>query len=59
MCVYDLNKFGGRAVMDVLSTHPMVVMGNRVYENPYYMKPQDFLERLFGRAGESPLAQTH
>jgi hypothetical protein len=59
MCVYDLNKFGGRAIMDVLSTHPMVVMGDRVYENPYFVPPQDFLERLFSRSDASPLAQTH
>ena len=59
MCVYDLNRFGGRAIMDVLSTHQMVVMGDRVYENHYYVRPQDFLERLFGRAGASPLVQTH
>ena len=59
MCVYDLNKFGGRAIMDVLSTHPMVVMGDRVYENPYYMEPAEFLSRMFRRATDSPLVQTH
>ena len=58
LCVYDLNKFGGRAIMDVLSTHPMVVMGDRVYENPYYMEPAEFLSRMFRREA-SPLVQTH
>ena len=59
MCVYDLNRFGGRAIMDVLSTHPMVVMGDRVYENPYYVDPREFLDRLLSRGGKSPLVQAH
>jgi hypothetical protein len=59
MCVYDLNRFGGRAIMDVLSTHPMVVMGDRVLDNPYYMKPRDFLESLMRRGEPRPELQTH
>jgi len=56
MCVYDVNKFSGRAVMDVLATHPMVVMGDRIYENPYYVEPTDYLKTLL-RRGSSPLAK--
>ena len=59
MCVYDLNRFGGRAVMDVLSTHPMVVMGDRIYENPYYVDPREFLERLVRREAGPVASQTH
>jgi hypothetical protein len=56
MCVYDVNKFSGRAVMDVLATHPMVVMGDRIYENPYYVEPTVYLQKLL-RRGSSPLAR--
>ena len=56
MCVYDVNKFSGRAVMDVLATHPMVVMGNRIYENPYYVDPTEYLTTLL-RRGSAPLAK--
>lgn len=56
MCSYDVNKFSGRAVMDVLATHPMVVMGDRVYENPYYVHPDEFLESLI-RRGPATLAR--
>ncbi len=56
MCVYDVNKFSGRAVMDVLATHPMVVMGDRIYENPYYVEPSQYLRTLLHR-GSSPLAK--
>ena len=56
MCVYDVNKFSGRAVMDVLATHPMVVMGDRIYENPDYVEPTQYLRTLLHR-GSSPLAK--
>lgn len=56
MCVYDVNKFSGRAVMDVLATHPLVVMGDRIYENPYYVEPTQYLRTLL-RRGSSPLAK--
>ena len=56
MCVYDVNKFSGRAVMDVLATHPMVVMGDRIYENPYYVEPRTYLQSLVKR-GSAPLGR--
>ena len=56
MCVYDLNRFSGRTVMDVLSTHPLVLMGNRIYENPYYVDPRDFIRSL-ARRGSGRLAR--
>ena len=56
MCTYDVNKFSGRAIMDVLATHPVVLLGDRIYENPYYQRPADFLQTLL-RRGASPLAR--
>jgi MEDS: MEthanogen/methylotroph, DcmR Sensory domain len=56
MCAYDVNRFSGKAVMDVLATHPMVVMGERIYENPYYVEPTDFLATLL-RRGPAALAR--
>jgi hypothetical protein len=56
MCVYDINRFSGGAVMDILSTHPMVIMGNRVFENQYYVEPVDFLAKL-RRRGPAEIAR--
>ena len=56
MCVYDVNQFSGRAVMDVLATHPVVVMGETIYENPYYVEPTEYLQMLLRRGG-APLAK--
>jgi len=46
ICVYDLNKFGGAIVVDILRTHPMVIIGGTLQENPFYVPPDRFLERL-------------
>jgi hypothetical protein len=46
LCVYDLNRFGARVLMDILCTHPKVLMGDTLLENPYYIPPAEFLHRL-------------
>jgi MEDS: MEthanogen/methylotroph, DcmR Sensory domain len=46
VCVYDLNKHPGAIVMDMLRTHPMVIIGGVLYENPYYVPPDEFLREL-------------
>lgn len=43
LCVYDVNKFSGRVLMDVLATHPKVILGGKIVENPYYQEPKEFL----------------
>lgn len=49
ICVYDLNKHSGAVVMDILRTHPMVIMGGVLQENPLYVRPDEFLEELKSR----------
>jgi signal transduction histidine kinase len=42
ICHYDRRKFDPSVLLEVLATHPMVVIGAEVYDNFYYMPPQDF-----------------
>lgn len=49
LCVYDANRFSGRAVADVLATHSHVVLGGRVVENPYFVEPVSYLKTLIQR----------
>ena len=37
--------------MDILRTHPMVILGGRLQENPFFVPPDEFLREL--RARES------
>lgn len=56
MCIYDVNRFSGRTIMDVLSTHSHVILGGEVHENHYFMDPLDYLKNLLHR-GAGPLAR--
>lgn len=49
ICVYDLAKFGGAIVVDVLRTHPMVIIGGLLHENPFFVPPDEFLRQRRGR----------
>ncbi|MBI4874370.1 MAG: MEDS domain-containing protein [Acidobacteria bacterium] len=43
ICMYNLNRFPGSAIMNVLRTHPFTISGGVIVENPYYQKPHDWL----------------
>ncbi|HVS41555.1 MAG TPA: MEDS domain-containing protein [Candidatus Dormibacteraeota bacterium] len=45
LCLYDLERFTGEVIVDVLKTHPKVLIGNMVIENPFYVEPDEFLAR--------------
>jgi hypothetical protein len=46
VCTYDLSKFSAGTVMDILRTHPMVIIGEVLQENPFYVPPDEFLKEL-------------
>jgi MEDS: MEthanogen/methylotroph, DcmR Sensory domain len=46
VCVYDLNRFSATVVMDILRTHPQVIVGGILQENPFYVPPEQFLREL-------------
>jgi hypothetical protein len=59
ICVYDLRKFGGETIVDVLRTHPLVIIGGILHRNPYYIPPEQFLQEVRQRRleqGEQPEA---
>jgi hypothetical protein len=46
VCTYDLARYGGRIIMDVLRIHPVVIIGGRLHENPFYDPPEEVLPEL-------------
>jgi hypothetical protein len=50
ICVYDLAKFGAETVIEILRTHPMVIIGSTLHENPFYVPPGEYLRELKARA---------
>ena len=43
ICVYDLAKFGGETVIDIMRTHPMIIIGGSLQQNPFFVPPEEFL----------------
>ncbi|MFT3998031.1 MAG: MEDS domain-containing protein [Asticcacaulis sp.] len=53
VCVYDLNQHSGDVVMDILRTHPMIIIAGVLQENPLYVQPDEFLEHLHQRRADA------
>jgi hypothetical protein len=49
VCFYDIDKFPATTVIDVMRTHPAVIIGGVYHENPYYVPPETLLEELVAR----------
>jgi hypothetical protein len=43
LCLYALDSFSGELLVDVLKTHPKVLLAGMVLDNPYYLEPAEFL----------------
>src|SRR6266850_5364872 len=46
ICTYDLSKFSAGVVMDVMRTHPLVIIGDVLQENPFFVPPDQLLLEL-------------
>jgi hypothetical protein len=57
ICTYDLSKFNSAMIIDVMRTHPVVLIGGVLQENPFFVPPDQFLleirERLAGQKSPS------
>jgi DcmR-like sensory protein len=58
ICVYSLSKFGAATAMDIMRTHPMVIIGGILQENPFFVPPGQLLAEIRERrsARMSPAA---
>jgi hypothetical protein len=45
VCLYDVNRFTGATIMKVMQTHPFVITGGGVFENPYFVRPDGWLAK--------------
>ncbi len=43
ICLYNINKFSGAQVMNVLRTHPFSISSGIITQNPYYIDPDRWL----------------
>jgi hypothetical protein len=46
LCTYDLTKFGGEIVIDVMRTHPEIIIDGILQKNSFFIPPDEFLREL-------------
>jgi hypothetical protein len=39
-------KFGATVAMDIMRTHPLVIIGGLLRENPFFVPPEQFLDEM-------------
>jgi hypothetical protein len=49
ICTYDITKMNAGMILDVLRTHPVVVISGLVQTNPFFVPPDLFLAELANR----------
>ena len=58
ICAYDTSRFGAEVVLDILRTHPMVILEGLLQVNPFFVPPDELLRELRqrGRRGDTSQA---
>lgn len=46
ICAYDVSRLDAETMFNVLRTHPLVILGDTVSENPFFMPPDEFLRQM-------------
>jgi hypothetical protein len=46
ICNYDLSKVSASVAIDIIRTHPLVIIGGLLRENPFFVPPDEFLEEM-------------
>ena len=54
ICTYDANLLNGAIAVDILRTHPVAIVGGLLWENPFFVPPQELLRQVLQRSGASP-----
>ena len=44
ICNYNLSKVGASVAIDIMRTHPLVIIGGLLRENPFFVPPDQFIE---------------
>lgn len=52
ICSYHLRQFSGDAVIDIMRTHPMVIIGGFLQRNPFFVPPPQFLPDFRNRRAD-------
>lgn len=44
MCQYDARRFDGATIFKILQVHPFMVARGQIVRNPFYVRPEEFIQ---------------
>jgi len=50
ICQYDARDFDGATILEVMKVHPQMFVNGSVINNPFYIKPDDYLKDIRSNA---------
>jgi MEDS: MEthanogen/methylotroph, DcmR Sensory domain len=59
ICTYDLTRVRSTIAMDILRTHPVVIMGGLLHDNPFFVPPEQFLLEIRERRAVDSRERSH
>jgi hypothetical protein len=54
LCLYNLDRFGGEAITEVVQTHPFLLVSGVAITNPFYLTPANYRASRAGFATDVP-----
>jgi DNA-binding NarL/FixJ family response regulator len=49
VCAYNIGHFNARVIVDVMRAHPAMVVGGSLFENPFYVQPDQLIGEIHTR----------
>ena len=46
LCQYNANAFNGATIMEILKVHPKMIINGAIIQNPFYIKPEEYLKSV-------------
>jgi hypothetical protein len=57
VCLYDIDRFGSAIIVNLLKTHPRMLVGGMLVENPYYLSPDELATEAGREASDTADAE--
>jgi MEDS: MEthanogen/methylotroph, DcmR Sensory domain len=58
ICTYHLGQFTGDTVIDIVRTHPLVIVGGVLHQNPFFVPADRFLPEFRARRAQQTRRRT-
>lgn len=53
LCLYDVDRFGGEIINDIVKLHPRTLVSGMIVDNPFYQTPDEVFDSRYPGTGHS------